>query len=756
MWAAAAALLVIAAFFEVLEGRTIVPIDLVEARVPRAAGSAPIRAENALRGDVALEAWPFRQIVHDTMRAGDLPLWTDRLGTGQPLLGNVQAAPWSPFTILALPFEPLVALGVSSLLASLVAAAGGLLLARRLGAEPASAALAGMAFALSGWMTVWSGWRHAEVAAWLPLLLALLLGVVERPTCRRVATAALVIVGCLLAGHPATVWQLIAAAGATVALASWRRPRALLAVGAAVVLAAGIAAPALVAAADAIPEGNRAAAVKRLVDAPNYRPAYLEMAVAPFVHGSPRGGTWSGPVATGINFNELTSWPGAVPLVLALAGLLAGGAKLRWMVGVGIVIQLVAASVPGLVDLAWQLPGMRSAHPGRLGLLWILAATVAASLVLSQLSTRPRLRWAVVGLGGLEVVWLIASGTGGHPGEARWLLVTALGLGLFVGMVGLRLPAAQLGAVALIVTAADLACLRAQVVPTFEPRSPVVGVLQEVVDEIEAGGRGRLVAEGPVLAPNSTVLFGASDPRVRDPMSPARVQRFLVSTGWRRGRTGAAILDSVRDVPPTVFDALDVRWFVGPLGSRPPPRWQRVLAAEGVGLWRSPGALGRFYLPRRVEEAPEIWSRLGDHTDFGHTTLVEVDQGLGDADQEPGSVRIEAVANGYRLALEPPSSAPRVVASSVSWAPGWRVEVAPSEATSGAARAVRINGAFLGVAVPAGVGHLDLTYRPRGWAPAVTICVVGLLVAAFLAWPRHSALGQVSGIGYQVFRSPNP
>jgi hypothetical protein len=736
LWAATAALLVVAAFFEVVAGRTIVPIDLVEGQLPRVAGS-PIRAENGLRGDVAFEAWPFREIVDDTLSAGALPLWTDRLGMGQPLLGNVQAAPLSPFTIFALPFEPLVALGVSSLLASLVAAAGGLLLARRLGADSSSSALAGLAFALSGWMTVWSGWRHAEVAAWLPLLLALLLDVVERPTRRRVAATAVVIVGCLLAGHPATVWQVVVAAGAIATLASWRRPRALLAVGVAVLLGAALAAPALVAAADAIPEGNRAAAVKRLIEAPDYRPAYLEMALAPFVYGSPRGATWSGPVATGVNFNELTSWPGAVPLVLALAGLVAGGSRLRWIVGVGIVIQLVAASVPGLVDLAWQLPGMRSAHPGRLGLLWILAATVAASLVLSQLSMRPRLRWVVVVLGGFELVWLMVSGTGGHPGETRWLLVTALGLGLFVGMVALRLPLSQLAAAALIVTAADLACLRAQVVPTFEPRSPVVGVVGELVHEITAGGGGRLVAEGRVLAPNSAAILGLSDPRVRDPMSPARVQRFLVSTGWGRGRSGTAILGSVRDVPPTAFDALDVRWFVGPLGTRPPPRWRRVVAQEGVGLWRSPGALGRFYLPQRIEVTPEIWQRLGEQADFAHTALVEEDQGIRPAGQEPGAVRVEAVANGFRLELEAPSQAPRVIASSVSWAPGWRAAAASSAAAASPARTIRVNGAFVGVIVPPGVVHVELDYRPRGWQPALAISIAALAMVGFFAWPRR-------------------
>lgn len=730
-------LFVALAFAEVIGGRTLVPIDIAAATLPRPAGGPRPVVENPLRNDVAFEVWPFRAVVRRALLAGDAPLWAHELGTGQPLLGNIQSAPFSPFTLLALPFQPLRAVGVSAFLAALLAAAGAAALARRLGATGVLSCLAGICFALSGWMSAWSGWRNAEVAAWLPALILALLEVSRGLSYRALAWLSLCIAGCLLSGHPGTVW-LVALATGVVALASLRRPRVIAAVAASCLLGLLIAAPAIVAAVAAVPESVRAHAVRKAQSGSDLEPAMLQGAVAPLAHGSPREWTWTGPVGVASNFNELVSWTGVVPLVLALAGLVGGPVGLRrrarWIVAGGGVALLVAAGVSPFVDIAWWLPGLREAHPGRMALLWTLAIALAASLSLTSItSSRPQCTLAVV-LGVVELVCLVLLGTGGGAGERRWLLVTVVGLVAFLAALLARAPRPVVVALALIATAADLTLLRLNLVPTFPAHFEVPAAFVTATEEARRAG-GRIVGDGPGLRANLVAVFGVGDPRGRDPMRPVRSERFLLATGWEQGRTSFAELQGVGSVTPAVLGYLDVRWLVGPLGHRPPRRWQRVVATDGVGLWHEPTTLGLFRVPEQIVPSRAIWAAVARNDDFSKTAFVELDQGVAASRQTPGAVAVVQRPNGFELTLDSPARAPTVVASSVTWAPGWRAR--PGARGPGEeARVVRVNGAFLGIVAAPGTSRLTLEYQPPWWTASLWMCALGGLVVVALGIRR--------------------
>src|SRR5580693_283856 len=104
------------AFFAVplLTGALQVPTDLAYEWLPFAdlvpESDAP---RNFFQADTLLEQVPFHSLVRQRLLAGEAPLWSNELGTGQALLGNGQAAPFAPLHLLALPLAPLRGLTVA-------------------------------------------------------------------------------------------------------------------------------------------------------------------------------------------------------------------------------------------------------------------------------------------------------------------------------------------------------------------------------------------------------------------------------------------------------------------------------------------------------------------------------------------------------------------------------------------------------------------------------------------------------------------
>jgi uncharacterized membrane protein YfhO len=68
------------------------------------------------------------------------------------------------------------------------------------------------------------------------------------------------------------------------------------------------------------------------------------------------------------------------------------------------------------------------------------------------------------------------------------------------------------------------------------------------------------------------------------------------------------------------------------------------------------------------------------------------------------------------------------VVSSVSLASGWRIAVGGRPVEP-----LRVNGAFVGFAVPAGRHRAVLDYRPAGWTWGLRLALAGMLAAAAVA-----------------------
>ena len=404
--------------------RTFTPTDILSLHAPwRQEAPAAEPVWSPLFTDVVDAVLPARESFVERARRGDLATW-DPYPAGGTALGAVpDASLLSPLTLpyLVLPtwYAPAVAK-----LAELVVSAGGMLLfLRRRGLSRPAAALAGMAYASSGFLVVWTHWPHPTVAAFVPALF----WTVERWLQERdgisAGLVAAVVAAMALGGFPAVTAYAAVAVGvyALLRLRALPRARTLGLVG---LVAAGLLGLGLVAF-QLLPFAARLDALDLAYrSAPGaHLPARLLLTlVIPNAYGTSAGGVYFG----WGNYAEAQSFVGAAVVALAL---------------VAIAQRPVAAAASGLRGYLAGLAGVTIAVTYFDTVL--LRAVQAVPLLGSNFigRTRPLLAFALTGLAALGVDVLLArrpAGGGALTRALRWLLWAAAVVALLAGLWRMR------------------------------------------------------------------------------------------------------------------------------------------------------------------------------------------------------------------------------------------------------------------------------------------------------------------------------
>lgn len=711
--------------------------------------------ENGLLQDVALQMFPFRVMVRERWLDGTPPLWAHDLGTGQPLLGNAQTAPFSPHHLAALPVPALrgmtLAVAWQLLLSLLCMHALVARLAGFPGAGGPGAALAAVSFTFSTFSVAWLYYPMGATALWIP---GVLLGLVTLAAGERRAFGGLVLsgTGAAFAGHPETLAHIAVLAAVVAAALWWQRPA--VGRGAFVRRLAGAAAvsfclasPFLLPILETLEESERMVILEEMEAAGTERPMpptrYLAPGlVNPLAYGSPRDGDFAGPG----NWSESMSlYGGLLPLVLALAGAWVFRGRLAWLLAGGV---LVLAGAFGHGPVRWlleSLPVLENGAHSRLRLLWITAVAVGGGWALERLTrgegaTGDR-RWAlgVIASLGLSLGILVAlTPPGGLEGveavfQDAWWIAALAALGVFVTAVGVAavrggpgLPR-RLGWLAVALTLIDLGLVGVRynpVVPEEMDMGTAGGEPPAVIAELErrAGGPPfRVLGEGYSLVPNLSGLYGLWQPRYNDPAAPGLASRFLAMRMEGEYRPGKTPVERPKSYDPAFQDYLGLRWMLTGPNRRLPPPWKPGPRLGGIALWENPAAMSLFFLPQTVELALDrsaAYRRALEIEDFAAraVALREV------PGRQIGTVTVTGVShNGFELVVDTDTGG--LVASSVSWAPGWRVRDADGDSIP----TEIVNGAFLGFEVPPGRRALSLRYVPRTWWPAWGLFVLGLV-----------------------------
>jgi hypothetical protein len=204
---------------------------------------------------------------------------------------------------------------------------------------------------------------------------------------------------------------------------------------------------------------------------------------------------------------------------------------------------------------------------------------------------------------------------------------------------------------------------------------------------------------------------------------------------------------------------LGIRWVVTPRGRHLPPPWREAFAEADSRVWENPQALALFFVPAQVRTLADEAAarRFAVHATTLDRQAVLTGAGLADGPwvAQQGEVeRLRARPNGFRLGVSSPAG--MVVASSVSRARGWRVEVDGSPRST-----LTSDWAFLAFRVPPGRHTVVITYAPAGWWGGLLLAaaaVLGILLTALARrlWtrggPALERLGTGPGSGQSTSR----
>ncbi|MBV8199769.1 MAG: YfhO family protein [Acidobacteria bacterium] len=669
----------------------------------RETAAAPVVPANGLLSDIPLQIIPFRALARERLLHLEAPLWANEMGTGQPLLGNAQSAPFSPLGLLALPLPAVRSLPVVAALKILLSLLLTDALLAALGAGRAGACFGALAFAFSLYSVCWAYYPLGVAAAWLP---GVVLGLVLLRRGERGGLAGLTAcaTGMALSGHPETLAHaalaaaVVAAAllaggggGRAAGAARWRYLRGLTAAAA---ISAGLAAPALLPVVEALPETVRAQLLDRTsrgVQPPAFAAATLQLAIDPLAYGSPRDGNWTGP----LNFNELsTGYAGLLALALAVAAAATLGGRVLAILAAGAAALAAAFGVPPFLALVRALPLLDHVASGRLRLLWVLAVAVAAGLGLGPLTARRRGRWTAGICAVAAALGLAAEGWPQAPWQRAWWLAAVGGGALTAaaccwaaarrdkgggedggggekggggesgaggedsggsesGESG-RGAAAWLPWLAVGCLALDLALAGGRYLPVLPARydlapPPAVSVMAtEMRAAAAAGAPFRVVAEGEALYPNLAALYGLWDPRANDPMQPARATLVAGRVVEGRYRIGQPMLLMSRPYPVPFLGYLGVRYMLTRHRAELFPPWEEAWDGEGGKLWRNPLALPLFFMPaswRPAADSRDALLATVANEDFAAAAVAEAAETGGP--REPGATAAAASGAGW-------------------------------------------------------------------------------------------------------------
>jgi hypothetical protein len=209
-WAALALVLLPLVFTggALLRGRVYAPVELAYTTEPlnayRAEVGAPLPRNGAL-SDIAFQMLPWRQALRNAVVEHEWPLWNRFEGCGDVLAGAAQAAPFSPFTWIALLLPVAASFGFTASIAFFIAALGAFLLARDFECSELASLIAAAVFTFSAPMALQILWPLGFAWAFLPIVFLATRRVVVAPSMRSASMLTAVLALEVLSGHPETL-----------------------------------------------------------------------------------------------------------------------------------------------------------------------------------------------------------------------------------------------------------------------------------------------------------------------------------------------------------------------------------------------------------------------------------------------------------------------------------------------------------------------------------------------------------------------
>ena len=732
------------------------PVDFLNTLQPWSNLTRDRTPENQEINDVVLQFVPWAHQVRESWKALEPPLWNHFAASGYPLLANGQAAALSPLRLLALPLSLGDSMTAEAAMKILIGLTFTFLYCRRRGYSELASTIGAVSFGFSTFIIVWLHFPHVTTACFAPAVLYLIDLLAERRTLARFVAAALVWVFMLFGGHPETASHLfflgllyVLWLVAIERIAPWRF---FLTLGGAMTVAALLASPFLLPFAEAVTKSER---FQELDESPNAEVPFSDArsAVAllsPHFYGEvPHEKAW-GPA----HAESISGFAGILGIAAWFA-LLAHVARRRAWRSRELFFLIATVIVLGVI---WSWPGINEAFHliyalaanARLRLLLVLLLAIQTAAMV-DLVTRDRVAvfFGVLAASVLALVVFYGSpyAVAYHHDAALLALLPSLAvLAIATIAAASRREVVLLALMTAVIS--ELWEIGGGWNPTIEkkwmfPRTPLLEKMAEIQSAVPKNEPFRIVGNGATFFPNSSAIYGLEDVRAHDPMANGRYLRTLqtvVGYDWRQYHTPWP-----DDIYNHILDYLNVRFLVASShGELRPSQWVMRHSSRDGRIFENTMVLPRFYAVRNViiEFRDDVFEqKLKDMTDkWSHTALLDElkleNQQMHDDFFHPRPAEapiamvemLEARPREYRMKVNSPRYS--LVVSSVPWWPGWK-----AERNGARIDPIRVNGAFLGFAVPEGEMDVRVWYDPWTWRVGVIASLatlIGLIV--FRLW----------------------
>ena len=720
--------------------------------------------------DTAMWVFPARWFVRQSLLSGQFPAWNPYQGLGFPTLADPQYGIFYPPHWLFLLVPEALTPHLASWLSLAHLAFGGVgmaLLARRLGACATGAAVAGLAWALSGHTT--SAWAVGPLLlgeAWIPWVARGFLGLARREGKAPLAGAVWPMTLSLLVGEPfmSAIGLVFAAVVVLAAGQGWRPTRAsshsVVRSAAAWTIAVAIAAVSWLPPLRMVASTERAQPFSRdAAEMYSHHPLRVLEMVLPGALSDPTGeypaGQWVGePGAAGAPL-FFSSYLGIVVVALALLGfrrrrlplVLAGFALLALLVAFG-------KHLPLPVHGVWRRILFPFAHmhsPEKYLALVAAPVSLLAGLGVTEVMSgdRPRLR-RLLYLAGILTVLLATIGTlfpAELASDMRQATVVGLAtLGLLSGLALLRRRLPRMAGYAFVVLVACDLGFRAGHLTGFGSAAVLTRVppaaAAVLADKRDNPAPPRLYREPDLdqnadpLGPNAT--WSDSQNRAVRTLTPNTLNVFGLGIVPSYASAVADTLTelSPRDYPELgrMLKLLSIRYVLASdpvalqLGQVLPMTFLAHPLPTGAVL-RAEEVLPRVYLPRQVRKTPpgQLIQNLRDATGAPEAeALVSADETF----VPPSPITVGAsdgcVLDSYfftRIVAQCSATTPNLAVFVEQYDPGWTAIVDGNPTTI-----VRTNGLLRGVPIPAGNHRIELEYHTPGLWLSLGLSLLGVLL----------------------------
>lgn len=773
--------------FPMFAGRVHFPTDFAEA-VSVHPGQTPRLTSNLTDSDDFFLLYPWHEYLGQQLREGHFPLWDPSRFLGVPFAADIPIGAFYPpnwlYAFGSVPMD-------STIIWALTIAASLLLtfwFLRILRLHPFAAAAGALVWTFSGFMLGWAGFdAFIASAVWLPMALVGLEHALHGRPRRGVPIAGLALALSVLGGHAqislyvwlgAAVWAAVTILAAAVAARSSgghavaaQLVRGCGLTGLAFVLAAGLAAPQILGAAEYArlivrqKETYAAAVLYHLV------PGDLATLLIPDYRGNSLAQNYMGFVGL---YVESTIFAGVLAVPLGIAGLVHRNRRVVVSFAVLTLVGLLGATGTPLTRLLVLLPGLsRTREVTRLKVLLDFGLAGMVALGLDALLSRQSLaRWVALTVAAAcaaAIVVMVSTRAGTTvtaayltPRGLRELAILAAGI-LAVAIAGHSLTLARAGGLALVaLIGLDLWFYGFPFHP-FQPDTPMYPPLAETRSLAAAPGpRPRYVMSGGMPIPiNSSMVYGLYSLNGYDAFIPGDYVSLvsLVDPELRLW----ALNNNIPNLPglganePPILDLLGVRSVMTP-NSQPAPG---TLVAAGpsrpytksASIYDEADSFPPAFLTPcwSIEGDGAALSTLASATDaqLRSTAVVAPGNGSGRLGAPPATCPstpavTTASYQAQEVVLSVPGGSPGgVVVLSDEWFPGWVATLDGRQVPI-----LRVDEALRGVAVGPGAHTITFVYQPR-WLPdglaltAFSIVLTALVVLAPRRRHRPAPAGRV-------------